>query len=692
MSNKYLLEIGTEELPARLIDGALEQFKTNTEEMLKDERISYENIEIYATPRRLVLIVEGLADKQDTLEEIVKGPAKRIAYDDKGNPSKALQGFMKGQGVELEQIEIKEHNNEEYIYANVVKEGYKTEEILIKNMVGIIKSIAFPKSMKWGGKNLRFARPIRWLVSILNNELIPLNLEGIEASNITKGHRFLGSDHIEINSVDEYFDLLKENYVLVDQKERKEIIKYGSERLAKEKGGNILVEEELLNEVTYIVEYPTPLIGRIKEEYLELPIDVVITPMKEQLRYFPVVDDNNRLLPYFITVRNGNEEYIDTVIKGNEKVLAARLEDAKFFYKEDIEKPLEDYVEELNYIIFQEKLGTLYEKTIRVQKLSEKVGNFLGVGEETQKNIERAAYLSKADLVTKMVTEFTELQGNMGMEYAKKSGENEIVSTAIYEQYLPKSATGILPTTTAGAVLSIADKLDSIVGYFAVGIQPTASQDPYGIRRQALGVINIILDKRLNLSLENIIDFSLYIYVEKNSLVFDYKQVKFEIMEFFKGRIKNMLIDKGIRYDIVDAVISTGIDDIYDLNVKADKLNKYLIKEGLTDVLFTFNRVANLAEKSSLNDVDPDLFVEEEEKVLYEVFYNIEEKVLNWLNKKEYDKALEQFIVLKEPVDDFFDNVMVMVDDEDIKENRLNLLGKIFETMLMICDLSKLVK
>lgn len=692
MSNKYLLEIGTEELPARLIDGALEQFKTNTEEMLKDERISYENIEVYATPRRLVLIVEGLADKQDTLEEIVKGPAKRIAYDDKGNPSKALQGFMKGQGVELEQIEIKEHNNEEYIYANVVKEGYKTEEILIKNMVGIIKSIAFPKSMKWGGKNLRFARPIRWLVSILNNKLVPLNLEGIEASNITKGHRFLGSDHIEINSVDEYFDLLKENYVLVDQKERKEIIKYGSERLAKEKGGNILAEEELLNEVTYIVEYPTPLIGRIKEEYLELPIDVVITPMKEQLRYFPVVDDNNRLLPYFITVRNGNEEYIDTVIKGNEKVLAARLEDAKFFYKEDIEKPLEDYVEELNYIIFQEKLGTLYEKTIRVQKLSEKVGNFLEVGEETQKNIERAAYLSKADLVTKMVTEFTELQGNMGMEYAKKSGENEIVSTAIYEQYLPKTATDILPTTTAGAVLSIADKLDSIVGYFAVGIQPTASQDPYGIRRQALGVINIILDKRLNLSLENIIDFSLYIYVEKNSLVFDYKQVKFEIMEFFKGRIKNMLIDKGIRYDIVDAVISTGIDDIYDLNVKADKLNKYLIKEGLTDVLFTFNRVANLAEKSSLNDVDPDLFVEEEEKVLYEAFYNIEEEVLNWLNKKEYDKALEQFIVLKEPVDDFFDNVMVMVDDEDIKENRLNLLGKIFETMLMICDLSKLVK
>lgn len=692
MSNKYLLEIGTEELPARLIDSALEQLKTNTEEMLEDKRISYETIEVYATPRRLVLLIEGLADQQDTLQEVVKGPAKRIAYDEKQEPSRALQGFMKGQGVELEQIEIKEHNGEEYIYANVVKEGSKTQEILMGNMVGIIKSIVFPKSMKWGGKTLRFARPIRWLISIFNNELVDLDLEGIKSSNITRGHRFLGKDSIEISSVDEYFELLKENYVLVDQNERKEIIKYGSERLAREKGGNILAEEELLNEVTYLVEYPTPLIGRIKEEYLELPIDVVVTPMKEQLRYFPVVDDKNRLLPYFITVRNGNEEHIDTVVKGNEKVLAARLEDAKFFYEDDIKNPLEDYVEELNNIIFQEKLGTLYEKTIRIQKLSEKIGSFLEVGEETQKNIERAAYLSKADLVTKMVTEFTELQGNMGMEYAKKSGENEIVSTAIYEQYLPKSATDILPTTTAGAVLSIADKLDSIVGYFAVGIQPTASQDPYGIRRQALGVINIILDKKLNLSLESIIDFSLYIYVEKNGLVFDYKKIKLAIMDFFQGRIKNMLIDNGIRYDIVDAVISTGIDDVYDLKVKADKLNEYLNNEGLTEVLFTFNRVANLGEKSSSNNVDTDLLVEKEEKVLYEAFNNIEAEVLNWLNKKEYDKALKQFIVLKEPVDDFFDNVMVMVEDEDIKENRLNLLGKISETMLMICDLSKLVK
>ena len=692
MNNKYLLEIGAEELPARLINSALEQLGDSTRKVLENERIKYENIELYATPRRLVLIIDGLNEKQDTIEETVKGPAKRIAYDNQGNPTKALEGFMKGQGIELEQISIREHNSEEYIYGNVIKEGKHTEMVLAENMANIIKSIVFPKSMKWGGKNLRFARPIRWIVSLFNDRIVSFDLEGIPVGNRTNGHRFLGRKNIEIKSVDEYFDVLKDNYCIVDQKKRKEIIKYGSEKLAKEKGGNVLLDEELLDEVTNIVEYPTPIIGRIKEEYLKLPKDVIITPMKEHLRFFPVVNDKNRLLPYFITVRNGNEEHIETVIRGNEKVLGARLEDAKFFYYEDIDVPLENYVEKLKYIVFQEKLGTLYDKTIRVQKLAIKIGEYLEVGEETRKNIERAAYLSKADLVTKMVDEFTELQGKMGMEYAKQSGENEIVSAAIYEQYLPRFAGDELPTTTAGAILSIADKLDSIVGSFAIGIQPTGSQDPYGLRRQALGIINGILDKKLNLNLGDIIDFALYIYVEENGLVFDYKSVKGDIIQFFNGRIKNMFIDMGIRYDIVDGVISTGIDDAYDLKIRADKLNEYLNKEGLTEVLSTFNRVINLAEKSKSTEVKRDLLVEEEEIELYEAFNSIEEKVLAWLNKKEYAKALEQFIVLKEPVDNFFDHVMVMVEDESIRENRLNLLGKISKTMLMICDLSKLIK
>lgn len=692
MNNKYLLEIGVEELPARFIGNALAQLENNMKNLLKEQRIEYESIETYATPRRLVLIIEGLGDKQETIEEKIKGPAKGIAYDEKGNPTKALQGFMRGQGIDIDQISFQDYNGEEYVYANVVKNGKMTEDVLSKNMANIIKSIVFPKSMRWGGKNIRFARPIRWIVSLYNESVVPFDLEGIKVGNITRGHRFLGSSHIELNSVDEYFKILEENYVIVDQNKRKDIIKYGSERLAKEKGGNLLMDAELLEEVTYLVEYPTPLIGRIEDEYLQLPVDVVITPMKEHLRYFPVVDDKGRLLPYFITVRNGNEKHIDIVTKGNEKVLGARLEDAKFFYYEDIKKPLEDYVEELNNIIFQEKLGTLYDKTIRVQKLAEKIGNYLEVGQETKKNIERAAYLSKADLVTKMVDEFTELQGKMGMEYAKQSGENEIVSLAIYEQYLPRFAGDQLPTTTAGAILSIADKLDTIVGSFAIGIQPTGSQDPYGLRRQALGIINIILDRKLNLNLGDIVDFALYIYVDENSLVFDYENTKQEILEFFNGRIKNIFSDMGIRYDIIDGVLSTETDDVYDLKLRADKLNDYIENKGLEEVLTTFNRVINLGEKASSMEVKRELLVEEEEIELYEAFNSVEDKVITWLNKKEYDKALEQFIALREPVDNFFDHVMVMVDDEELRENRLSLLSKIAETMLMICDLSKIVK
>src|SRR5699024_4809717 len=371
--NKYLLEIEVEELRARYVDIAIEQIKEKGGQLLKKERIGYENISVDATPRRLVLVVDGIAEEQEDLEILNRGPAKKIAFDEDANPTKALEGFMRGQGVTIEEIIIQDYKGEEYVYENKIMKGKLVNEILKDKIPGLIKSIQFPRSMKWGGKNLRFARPIRWILSILNDKVINFKLEGIVANNFTRGHRFLGSNNIVINHVDEYFDKLKDNYVIVKQNERKEIIEYGCNKLAKEKGGNLQPDEELLNEVVNIVEYPTPIIGRIKEEYLRLPKAVVVTPMKEQLRYFPVEDDKGKLLPYFITIRNGNDEYLDMVIKGNEKVLGARLEDAKFFYLEDIKKPLEGYVENLKTTIFQEELGTLYDKTIRVQKLAIKI-------------------------------------------------------------------------------------------------------------------------------------------------------------------------------------------------------------------------------------------------------------------------------------------------------------------------------
>ncbi|MFA7533587.1 MAG: glycine--tRNA ligase subunit beta [Tissierellaceae bacterium] len=690
MVKKYLLEIGVEELPARFVNDALNQLRSNMINLLDGHRFEYDSIVVYSTPRRLTIIVDGLSDVKESLEEVVKGPAKKIAFDGNENPTKALMGFMKGQGVDISSIYVDEYNGVDYVYAKTVKKVKSLEEVLVKNIPNVIKSINFPKSMKWGGKNIRFARPIRWLVSILDHKVLTFDLEGIVASNITRGHRFLGDSRIEIRHVDEYVDILKENFVIVDQEERKDIIKYGSERLVKERGGNLQQDEDLLDEVTNIVEYPMPIIGRIKDEYLSLPVDVVITPMKEHLRFFPVLDDKNRLLPYFVTVRNGNRDHIDIVIKGNEKVLGARLEDAKFFYMEDMKQPLSSYVEELDKITFQEKLGTLLDKTKRVQKLGEKIGAYLEVWEETKKNINRAGYLSKADLVTKMVSEFTELQGKMGMEYAKSSGENEIVSLAIYEQYLPRFFDDELPSTTAGTVLSMADKMDTIAGLYAIDIHPTGSQDPFGLRRMALGIINIIIDRKLSLSIRELIENALYIYVDINSLAFDYDKVRDEVIEFFNGRIRSMFIDMGIRYDIVDAIIASNIDDIYDMKIRANKLNEWLKKEGLSEILHAFNRVTNLSEKAITDEVKRDLLTEDEIE-LYESFNAIEEKVEASIAKKEYDKALDFLAILREPIDSFFDKVMVMAEDEKLRNNRLGLLKKIHDTMIQICDLSKIV-
>lgn len=691
MNNKYLLEIGTEELPAKEVKQALVQLKNNAKKLLAEERINYETIQVYSTPRRLALIIDGIAEKQDSIEEELKGPSKKIAYKD-GEPTKALLGFMKGKGLSEDDISLKLVNDEEYVFANYTLEGKETKEVLKDIMPKLVRSISFNKTMRWGGKNLRFARPIRWLVSIFNSEVIEFNLEDIKIGNQTKGHRFLGGDKILIDHVDNYENILKENYCILNQKQRKEHIEIEANRLAREKGGKLLAEESLIEEVANIVEYPTLAVGDIDEDYLKLPIEVVVTPMKEQLKFFPVGDDEGNLLPYFITVRNGDSKHIENVVKGNEKVLGARLEDAKFFYYADIERPLESYVEELKDVTFQDGLGTMYDKVTRISKLGEKISEYLEVGDETKSNFKRAAYLSKADLVTQMVDEFTELQGRMGMEYALQSNENEIVSIAISEQYLPNFSGDSLPTTTAGSILSIADKLDTITGMFAVGIKPTSSQDPYGLRRQALGVINIILEKRLTLKLSSLVDSALYLYVEENGLVFNYEEVKLEIIEFFRIRLRNMLIEKGYSYDLVDAVIAINIDDIYDICLRVEKLSDYFSEEGSKDILETFNRVINISGKAIGIEVDTDLFEQEEEANLYNKFKNIEEDFQDSLDNRYYGESLDILASLKKPVDDFFDNVMVMVENEDVKNNRLNLLNSLSVKMLKVCDLSKLEK
>ena len=686
MNNYLLLEIGVEELPSRFGQTTLDQIENNLSKLLKEERINFDNIEKYATPRRLTFVIKNLADKATDLEEEVKGPAKKIAVDDDGNFTKPALGFMKSKGLDPENVYFKQLGNAEYLFGTIKQEGKHTSEVLKTIVPEAIKNVTFPKAMRWGGKNMRFARPIRWMVALLNNEILDIDLEGIKSSNITRGHRFLGEREFEVNSVEEYFEKLDKNFVVLDQHKRKEMIRKQAVEVAKSLGGEVELDEDLLEEITFLVEYPTAFYGEFDEEYVKLPKEVVTTPMKEHQRYFPVLKDG-KLLPNFIAVRNGDSNRIDLVKAGNEKVLRARLADALFFYHEDTKKPLESFVDKLQTVVFQAKLGTVYDKTLRIEKLSQVILNELNMT-ESKENTLRAAKLCKADLVTNMVFEFTELQGIMGRDYAQVSGENEEVCQGIFEHYLPRFAGDILPETNTGIALSIADKLDSIAGFFAIGIKPSGSQDPYALRRQALGILSILLDRKLSVNLNNLINAALDNY---SNLEFNKEEVASQIVEFFVERVKNLFKDLGIRYDVIDAVLNNNLDDISDIHTRALELNRWLQKDELVEMLTAFNRVATLAEKATTDIVKENLLKEDAEIKLYNGFKEIKSNVESLLLDKKYNEALDAFATLRPLVDNLFDNVMVMDKDEAIKENRLGLLKQIYSTMLTICDLSKIV-
>lgn len=686
MKNYLLFEIGVEELPSRFVNSTLEQIKNNLNKMLKENRITFNDIQTYGTPRRLTFIINEISERQENLEEEVKGPSKKIALDADGNFTKPALGFMKSKGLKEDDVCFKTVGKDEYIFGTIRQEGKQTSEVLKEILPEAVKAVTFPKAMRWGGKNIRFARPIRWILTLLNDSVLEIDLEGIKSSNITKGHRFLGEKEFSVNSLEDYLEKLEKNYVILDQNKRKDMIKNQCIEVANSLGGEVEFEDDLLEEITHLVEYPTAFYGEFDPDYVKLPKEVVTTPMQQHQRYFPVVK-NGKLLPNFIAVRNGDKYKIDNVKAGNEKVLEARLADALFFYKEDTKKSLESYIEKLKSVVFQAKLGTVYEKTLRIEKLSLDILNMLGLSSESD-DAKRAAKLSKADLVTGMVFEFTELQGIMGREYAKVSGENEAVSDAIFEHYLPRFSGDILPKTNIGIALSIADKIDSIVGFFAIGIQPTGSQDPYALRRQALGVLSILMDKKLELDLGEVIDYALNNY---SNIEFDRQEVKAQIMEFFNERIKNLFRELGIRYDVIDAVISADISDISDMHARAIELNNWLEKDELVEMLTAFNRVSTLAQKSPSDEVKEELLKEEAEIKLNSEFKDTQTKVEDLLKDKKYSEALDAFASLRPVIDNMFDSVMVMDKDESIKNNRLGLLKKIYDTMLKICDLSKIV-
>lgn len=689
MTQDLLFEIGTEEIPARFMRSALKQLEELAGKALSEARLSYKAIATYGTPRRLCLYVTGLADTQEDLEKEVKGPSKKAAFDAEGNPTKAALGFAKGQGVEVSDLVVKEIGNGEYVFATVRDVGKAAREILPDLLLTLIKQLNFPKPMRWADHEFRFARPIHWLVALMGSEVIPVSIAGVTSDRITYGHRFLAPDKISLGEAQDYFSALEKAYVIVDQSRRKELIRTQLAELADKEKGTVDWDEELLEEVTHLLEYPTGFVGSFSEDYLELPEEVVITPMKEHQRYFPLRDEDGKLLPKFLAVRNGDDRGLHIVQEGNEKVLAARLADAHFFYQEDLKEPLENKVERLKTVVFQEKLGTVWEKISRLQKLAVSLSQKLGWPVEVTAQVQRTAYLAKADLVTNMVYEFPELQGIMGGYYALKT-ERQEVAKGIREHYQPRFSGDAVPQSQTGIAVSIADKMDTIAGCFLAGLIPTGSQDPYALRRQALGICHIILEHQLPVSLKDLAQAAIELYGDKFSAG-DAEKALEAILDFFKQRLENIFQDEyGFSYDVVGAVLAVGAEEPYDALKRAQSLVRFMERDTFDALSTAFTRAFNIVKNAEAVQVDSSYLVEPAEQELYQNIQTVGRLAEKYMVNGDYSSILEVLATLREPIDRFFDQVMVMVEDEHLKRNRLALLQSVVKLARKVADFSQI--
>jgi len=687
MMKELLLEIGTEEIPAGFIPQALADFESLARRELEANRIDFDGVKALGTPRRLVLVIESVSEKQRD-EKIRKiGPSKQAAFDSKGNPTKAAIGFAKSQSVSIESLEVIQTEKGEYICAVKREPGRPTLELLPSVLPKLILSISFRKSMKWADVSIRFARPIHWILALFGGATIPLEIGGIRSGNVTFGHRFMHPGPILVKDFHSYLQKMREAFVIVDPVERRKRIEEEMVREVASVSGRILRDEELLDEVNFLVEYPVAMCGTFDGEFLSLPREILIHSMKEHQRYFPVIREDGKLLPHFVCISNIAPKDQKVIVKGNERVLKARLSDATYFFQEDLKMPLEQRVQELKKVVFQAKLGTSYEKMIRFKQL----GLFVcdRIDPKLRASVERASLLCKADLVTGMVGEFPKLQGIVGREYARLSGEEPEVAEAIYEHYLPGFAGDRLPSSPIGDVVSIADKMDTIVGSFGVGLVPTGTADPFGLRRQALGIIRIILEKKYSLSLVELIEESENLLKEK--MEHPLSEVKTEVLNFFQVRYQNFLLDNGYPFDVVDAVLYISFDELLDAQQRIDALRRAREWKDFDSIVIGFKRAINILKGSpSKKETDTSLFSETAERSLYQSLLEAKEKIELHLNRRAYESALLEMTRMKRPIDDFFDHVMVMVEEEAIRNNRLALLDEIGRLFLRIADFSKL--
>ncbi len=687
MSNELLLEIGTEEVPAAFIPKALNDMSSLIRKALTEERIPYGQIQTFGTPRRLCLAVADVAQRQEDQVTEKLGPAKRVSFDAEGNPTKAALGFARGQGVDISGVGIIETDKGEYLCIRKHLSGKDTSSLLPEMLSKLVFSLSFKKSMRWGDLDFRFARPIHWIVAVYGGTVVPFRIENIESGNLSRGHRFMSPESFPVSNLKEYLAGTREHFVIVDPEERKRIILEEARKAAMAVSGRALENEDLLETVTYLVEYPTVVCGSFDRKYLELPREVLITSMMSHQKYFPVVDSEEQLLPYFITINNTLARDPSVVMRGNEKVIRARLSDAQFFFEEDQKTSLEERVEGLKQVVFHTLLGTSYDKVQRFRKLAATIADRLDPSRKDR--VDRAALLAKADLDTQMVGEFSELQGIMGREYALLAGEDPTVAKAIYEHYLPTTAGGDLPQSHEGAIVSMADKMDTIVGFFGVSLIPTGTADPYALRRQALGIINIILEKQYPLLLEDLVDSSLAILQDR--LKRPAEETRRDVLEFFRGRLENMLISQGHPQDVVGAVLAAGFSDLVQVIKKIEAMETFKTHPAYEPLAIAFKRAGNILKDFGNGRIDSSLFNLEEETLLHSTFLGTRDKVDKALVQNDYPAALLELAALREPIDRFFGSVMVMVEEENIRFNRLSLLEALFSMFRRIADFSKIV-
>ncbi|MBW2467516.1 MAG: glycine--tRNA ligase subunit beta [Deltaproteobacteria bacterium] len=690
MQKELLLEIGSEEIPAGFIGPALKSMQNTMAEKLDELELQYDSIRTAATPRRLAVCVEGLVSRQPDREEEFIGPAKKAAYDQDNKPTKAAVGFALSKGAAVEDLQVVNTSKGEYVILVRKRIGEKTKNLLPELLSDLTVGVPFAKSMRWGDGNISFARPIHWLLALYEGEVIDFQVGDIKSGNTTRGHRFMAPGPLKVIDFTEYVDLLRQNYVLVDIAERRqavvtEIRKAASERSGV-KGAKILEDEELIDTVCNLVEYPHGVCGKFETRFLELPDDVLITSMREHQKYFCVTDTDGRLIANFVAVNNTRVPDQDLATEGHQRVLRARLEDAFFFFNDDRRKRLEHRVEDLSGLIFQAKLGTMLEKTERIAELARILAQKLAP--EYTAKAERAATLAKADLLTAMVNEFPSLQGVIGRDYASLDEESPEVATAILEHYLPVRAGGNLPTEISGALVGMADRIDTVAGCFGIGQVPTGTTDPFGLRRLVLGLLHIMESQDFTLSLAEIVESSLQLYGEK--LTEDRESAKRRILEFIKGRFVNDLIAKGVPGSAVEAVTSVAFDDVVDCRAKIEALAAIRQQQSFTVLAAAFKRVMNIIKGHTPEEVKVELLQEGAERNLYEAFAKVKAEIGSFLEEKEYGRALEIILRMKEPVDVFFDEVMVMTEEESLKQNRLNLLSEISGLFLQIGDISKM--